>query len=64
MELPVDAVVTLSTLTGQEQGSFSGVPASKPFPVPLKDNFDGEAGGSSFVVLCYSNRTSFAAVLT
>ncbi len=38
--LPVDAVVTLSTLSGQQKGSFGNVPPSKPFPLPYHDNFD------------------------
>jgi galactosylceramidase len=39
--LPVDTVMTLTTLTGQKKGSYSGVPPSAPFPVPYLDSFDG-----------------------
>ncbi len=38
--LPVDAVVTLSTPSGQQKGSFGNAPPSKPFPLPYHDNFD------------------------
>ena len=42
INLPVDTVVTLSTLTGQQKGSFGNIPPSKQFPVPYDDSFDGE----------------------
>ena len=42
IELPVDTVVTLSTLTGQKKGSFGTIPPSELFPVPYFDTFDGE----------------------
>ncbi|CAI8035626.1 Galactocerebrosidase, partial [Geodia barretti] len=38
--LPVDTVMTLSTLTGQKKGSFPSVPPSAPFPLPYSDDFD------------------------
>lgn len=39
--LPVDTVVTLSTLSGQQKGSPAYIPPSSPFPVPYSDNFNG-----------------------
>ena len=38
--LKPDAVYSLSTTTGQQRGSFDGIPASKPFPIPYSDDFD------------------------
>ena len=38
--LPVDTVMTITTLTGQEKGSFPNVPPSAQFPVPYSDTFD------------------------
>ena len=35
--LPVDTVMTITTLTGQEKGN---VPPSVQFPVPYSDTFD------------------------
>ncbi len=34
------AVYSLSTTTGQQKGTFEGVPTSQPFPLPYTDNFD------------------------
>ena len=42
VNLPVDTVITLSTLKGQAHSTYKGVPASKPFPVPYKDDFVGK----------------------
>ena len=42
IDLPVDTVVTLSTLSGQQKGSFSDIPPPSEFPVPYSDNFDCE----------------------
>ena len=41
--LPVDTVMTLTTLTGQEKGSFPSVPPSAPFPLPYYDDFDSQS---------------------
>ena len=38
--LEVDTVTTLSTLTGQQKGTFGDIPPSRPFPLPYSDNFD------------------------
>jgi galactosylceramidase len=38
--LPVDTVMTITTLTGQRKGSYSSIPPSAPFPVPYSDDFD------------------------
>lgn len=38
--LEPNAVYSLSTTTGQQKGSFTDIPASKPFPLPYEDNFD------------------------
>lgn len=35
------SVYSLSTTSGQQKGNFANIPASKPFPLPYKDNFDG-----------------------
>jgi galactosylceramidase len=40
ISLPVDTVVTLSTLSGQQKGSFPDIPPSTPFPLPYSDSFD------------------------
>jgi galactosylceramidase len=40
ISLPVDTVVTLSTLSGQQKGSFPDIPPSTPFPLPYVDTFD------------------------
>ena len=34
-------VYSLSTTTGQQKGTFANVPASKPFPLPYEDDFEG-----------------------
>ena len=41
LNIGVDMIITLSTLTGQQKGSFSNIPSSKQFPSPYKDDFDG-----------------------
>ncbi|MBP1531153.1 MAG: hypothetical protein ILA39_03365 [Bacteroidaceae bacterium] len=38
--LKPDAVYSFSTTTGQQKGSFVDIPASKPFPIPYKDDFE------------------------
>lgn len=35
-----DAVYSFSTTTGQQKGSFTDIPVSKPFPIPYEDNFE------------------------
>jgi galactosylceramidase len=35
------SIYTISTTTGQQKGSFADIPASKPFPFPYYDNFEG-----------------------
>jgi galactosylceramidase len=41
LKLKPDAVYSVSTLTGQQKGAFAEVPASKPFPLPYSDDFEG-----------------------
>ena len=43
LTLEPDSIYTLSTTRGQQKGSFSNVPASKPFPFPYYETFDGYA---------------------
>ena len=38
--LEPNSVYSFSTTTGQQKGSFTNVPESKPFPIPFEDNFD------------------------
>lgn len=40
LKLKPDAVYSISTLTGQQKGSFADIPASKPFPIPYEDDFE------------------------
>ena len=40
LTLKPDAVYSLSTTTGQQKGSYAGVPVSKPFPIPYEDDFE------------------------
>ena len=42
ISLPPDHIVTLTTKTGQQKGSYIS-PPSKPFPIPYEDSFDGAA---------------------
>lgn len=37
------SVYSLSTSGGQQKGTFEGIPASKPFPLPYEDDFDSYA---------------------
>lgn len=39
IELEADAVYTLTSTTGQTKGTFGTPPASKPFPLPYKEDF-------------------------
>ncbi len=41
LTLQPNTVYSLSTTDGQQKGSFADVPASKPFPIPYQENFDG-----------------------
>lgn len=41
IKLQPNTVYSLSTTTGQQKGSFADVPASRPFPLPYSDDFDG-----------------------
>lgn len=41
LTLQPGTVYSFSTTTGQQKGSFADVPASKPFPLPYNDDFDG-----------------------
>lgn len=43
LTLEPDSIYTLSTTRGQQKGSFSNVSASKPFPFPYYETFDGYA---------------------
>ena len=40
LTLKPDAVYSFSTTTGQQKGSFADIPASKPFPIPYKEDFE------------------------
>jgi len=42
--LDPDTVLTLSTSTGQNKGSYGDVPSSEPFPTPYKDDFESKGG--------------------
>ena len=42
MALAVNSIYTLTTLSVGGKGKGGDVPTSKPFPLPYKDNFDGE----------------------
>lgn len=46
--LKPDAVYSLSTTTGQQKGSFSNIPSSKPFPLPYEDNFEQYTNASEW----------------
>jgi galactosylceramidase len=39
--LDPNSIYTISTTTGQQKGSFDNIPASKPFPFPYCDDFEG-----------------------
>lgn len=41
LTLEPHAVYSLSTTTGQQKGRFADVPASRPFPMPYADDFEG-----------------------
>ncbi|XP_072030846.1 galactocerebrosidase-like isoform X2 [Amphiura filiformis] len=40
LDLQLDEIYTLSTVTTAQKGSYPASPASAPFPVPYQDNFD------------------------
>ena len=67
IDLPVDTVVTLSTLSGQQKGSFPDIPPSSPFPIPYSDNFDSERGSSKSLlskIRAFCTRISMSWVFT
>ena len=41
LKLKPDAVYSVSTLTGQQKGTYAEIPVSKPFPLPYTDDFEG-----------------------
>ena len=41
-------IYSLSTLGGQQKGSFEKVPATQPFPMPYRETFDEYADASAF----------------
>ncbi|TSJ43404.1 hypothetical protein FO440_04210 [Mucilaginibacter corticis] len=47
VELDGDAVYTLTSTTGQTKGTFGTPPASKPFPLPYKDDFSSYKPGET-----------------
>jgi galactosylceramidase len=40
ISLESNAIYSISTTTGQRKGSFSNIPAAKPFPLPYYETFD------------------------
>ena len=38
--LKPNAVYSLSTITGQQKGTFDNIPLSQPFPIPYEDDFE------------------------
>ncbi len=38
--LQPNSVYSISTIQGQQKGSFADIPASKPFPMPYEDDFE------------------------
>jgi len=40
LRLDPDSIYSLSTTTGQQKGSFTDIPADKPFPFPYSENFE------------------------
>ena len=51
LNLKVDTVITLSTLSGQKKGSFPSIPDSKPFPLKYMDNFNGMLFWSTAIIM-------------
>lgn len=47
IELDPDAVYTLTSTTGQTKGTFGTPPASKPFPLPYKEDFSSYTAGQT-----------------
>ena len=43
LTLEPNSIYSLSTTRGQQKGSFSNIPATKPFPFPYYETFDGYA---------------------
>ena len=48
-----DTILTLSTSTGQNKGSYDNIPVSKPFPIPYMDDFESNI---IMMVICRSHR--------
>uniref|UniRef100_H2YEX4 Galactocerebrosidase n=1 Tax=Ciona savignyi TaxID=51511 RepID=H2YEX4_CIOSA len=46
IHLPIDCVITLSTITSAIKGSYPTPPASTVFPIPYSDNFNNPTGFS------------------
>jgi galactosylceramidase len=46
--LEPNAIYSLSTTTGQQKGSFAGIPSSQPFPFPYYDDFKGYRSGKAW----------------
>ena len=46
VEVPVDTIITLTTLSGQIHGDYDSVPQSEEFPNPYKDSFEGKFNGA------------------
>jgi len=42
MSVEVNSIYTLTTMSVGQKGTGGNIPASKSFPLPYKDNFDGE----------------------
>ena len=40
LTLNPDSIYSLSTTTGQQKGSFAGIPDAQPFPFPYRDDFE------------------------
>ena len=46
LTLAPGSIYSLSTTRGQQKGAFADIPASKPFPFPYRDDFEGYADSS------------------
>jgi len=52
--LDPDTILTLSTSTGQQKGSYGDVSPSKPFPIPYKDDFESKMDMGRSAFHCFS----------